>query len=65
MEGKGRERGTQGETEAERKKQIEIDRGEREEAVSKIQMFWQKLRGFTADVLENCGRREAVLRIEK
>lgn len=33
-------------------------------AMSKIQRFWQKLRGHPADVLGTCGRREVVLRTE-
>lgn len=34
------------------------------EAMSKIQRFWQKLRGHPADVLGSCGRREVMLRTE-
>lgn len=34
------------------------------EAMFKIQRFWQKLSGHTADMLGSCGRRKVVLRIE-
>lgn len=34
------------------------------EAMSKLQRFWQKLRGHPADPLESCGKREVVLRTE-